>query len=223
MFAPVVVAAGFDAAAAAHAQARALWHDDVGHELLLREADAVASGIAVPRAVDTGCGSGDDSVALAERGWRVEAVDLSTRMVDLARALASKHASITVHCGDAAEFLRAHPGCFDLAAAVGEVVCYTPDWLGFLGDLTRAVRPNGVVVGTFVPLENAVTHDPALTLVPTADGSWAIRERESPLLHIRALASDELIAALEFHGGTDIVVVWDARSPLRAAYRCTVT
>lgn len=47
------------------------------------------TGVAPGRALDLGCGEGGDSVWLAERGWQVTAVDISSTAVGRGRILAS--------------------------------------------------------------------------------------------------------------------------------------
>ncbi len=54
-----------------HGRSRTLWDDAPPTRAAFLER------LAVGRAVDAGCGSGRDAVALAERGWRVTGVDLS--------------------------------------------------------------------------------------------------------------------------------------------------
>ncbi|BDT98085.1 class I SAM-dependent methyltransferase [Nocardia sputorum] len=54
--------------------------------LLVREIEAVAPG----RALDLGCAEGADAIWLAERGWRVTAVDVSETALARARAHAER-------------------------------------------------------------------------------------------------------------------------------------
>ncbi|WP_230416423.1 SAM-dependent methyltransferase [Micromonospora tarapacensis] len=56
-----------------------------------RQLVAEVAGLAPGRALDVGCGEGADAVWLAQRGWRVTAVDIST--VALARAAAHADAA----------------------------------------------------------------------------------------------------------------------------------
>ena len=61
--------------------APSLWSGEPNPQLVLEAADLVAG-----RALDVGCGEGADAIWLAERGWDVTAVDLSS--VALARGAA---------------------------------------------------------------------------------------------------------------------------------------
>jgi SAM-dependent methyltransferase len=53
------------------------------------EVVAVASGLAPGKALDLGCGSGEDAVWLAQQGWIVTAVDASASAIAEARQLAA--------------------------------------------------------------------------------------------------------------------------------------
>lgn len=64
-----------------------IWSGKPNHALVAEVAD-VAPG----RALDLGCGEGGDSVWLADQGWQVTAVDVSSTAVARARALASSRA-----------------------------------------------------------------------------------------------------------------------------------
>lgn len=64
----------------------------------------VEGGLIRPgRALDLGCGPGRNALYLAERGWRVEAIDLSPKAVDWARENAeqAQASRVRFHCGDA--------------------------------------------------------------------------------------------------------------------------
>ncbi|PQM48086.1 Sarcosine/dimethylglycine N-methyltransferase [Mycobacterium talmoniae] len=78
----------------------------------------VASALSLGRALDLGCGEGGDAVWLAEQGWRVLAVDVSTRALDRARAVATERnvvARIDFACHDLSDSFP--DGRFDLVSA----------------------------------------------------------------------------------------------------------
>ncbi|WP_405825896.1 class I SAM-dependent methyltransferase [Streptomyces sp. NBC_00838] len=68
------------------------------------------------RVLELGCGTGTNAVYLAQRGWRVTAVDLVDRAVRQAREKAdAAGADVTVLCGDATRLDEAGvPGPYDL-------------------------------------------------------------------------------------------------------------
>lgn len=67
----------------------------------------IASEMAPGKALDLGCGEGQNSIWLAQRGWIVKAVDLSAGAVAEARDLAAAHGvdrTIVFDIGDLAEW-----------------------------------------------------------------------------------------------------------------------
>lgn len=80
---------------------------------------AELAGLTPGRAVDLACGEGRNAVWLAERGWRVTAVDFSAVGVDKARRIA-EHRGVDVDLvvADLLEWVP-EPGGYDLA-----LLCY---------------------------------------------------------------------------------------------------
>ena len=116
------------------------------------------------RALDLGCGTGRDAVALAMRGWEVVAVDRLPDALERARSLAALHsASLTLLALDV-EREPLPEGPFDLVTAFR----YLPS----LGLMASALGPGGSLVAeTFTDRERARTgkpRDPRLVL-PAAD------------------------------------------------------
>ena len=72
------------------------------------------SGLAPGRALDLGCGEGADAIWLAQQGWEVTGVDISTVALDRAR----QHAAVAGVVVDfALDDLAESPGTFDLVTS----------------------------------------------------------------------------------------------------------
>jgi ubiquinone/menaquinone biosynthesis C-methylase UbiE len=99
------------------------------------------------RALDLGTGAGQAAVAIAQRGWRVDAVDGSRRMASLARDNANRAGlGERVHtlAGDA-QALTFADGSFDLVLALGLLPwVQAPDLT--LAEVARVLRPNGTAI-----------------------------------------------------------------------------
>jgi SAM-dependent methyltransferase len=71
------------------------------------------------RALDLGCGTGTNSIYLAQHGWRATGVDFSPKAIELARGKAQRAGvKLDLHLGDVTrlDFLR---GPFDVILDVG--------------------------------------------------------------------------------------------------------
>lgn len=101
------------------------------------------------RVLEVGCGAGFMTIALAERGLRVEAIDSSEAMVELARQHAREGGVdnlISLELGDV--YLLASPGSsFDLVIAIGVL-----PWLDkpetAMREMARVAKPGGYVIVT---------------------------------------------------------------------------
>lgn len=94
------------------------------------------------RAIDLGCGTGTNVLALAQNGWQVTGVDFAPRAIKLARRklrAANVHADLRL--GDVTE-LGDVAGPFDLALDLG---CYhgVRDRTAYLTQLKRVLAPGG--------------------------------------------------------------------------------
>lgn len=101
------------------------------------------------RMLDAGCGTGSLAVAMAERGARVVAVDLSPALIAIARERAPQAVAeqITWVAGD---MLDATDGTFDGAVAMDSLIYYAPDAIAAV--LGRAApRMRGPILFTLPP------------------------------------------------------------------------
>ncbi len=101
--------------------------------------------VAPARVADLGCGTGTVSVLLAEHGYEVTGVDLSPRMIDIARAKARTAGQVVdFQIGNAAE-PELDPGAFDVVFA-RHVVWAMPDPTTALRRWASLLAPGGRLV-----------------------------------------------------------------------------
>jgi ubiquinone/menaquinone biosynthesis C-methylase UbiE len=122
-----------------------------------------ALGVTPPlHAIDVGAGAGLASVALAERGYDVLAVDSTRRMLELTEARAAA-AGVVVRVAESdASSLPVDDASIDLVVAVG-LIPWLVNPAPVLGEFRRVLRPRG-------------------GLVITADNHWRLTELADPSL-----------------------------------------
>ncbi len=101
------------------------------------------------RVLEIGCGAGFLSVALAQRGLRVQAIDPAEAMVELARRHAVESGTaelLSVDLGDVCA-LAFEDGCFDLVVAIG-VMAYLKQPELAIQEMARVIRLGGHVILT---------------------------------------------------------------------------
>ncbi len=101
------------------------------------------------RVLEIGCGAGFLSVALAQRGLRVQAIDPAEAMVELARRHAVESGTaelLSVDLGDVCA-LAFEDGCFDLVIAIG-VMAYLKQPELAIQEMARVIRLGGHVILT---------------------------------------------------------------------------
>ena len=105
------------------------------------------------RALDLGCGTGTNSVALAQYGWTVVGVDFSMVAIRRARRRARRAGiSCQFYRADVTDLaFLAHP--FDLALDIGCLHSVPAGgWVAYATEVARLVRPGGLyMLYAFVP------------------------------------------------------------------------
>jgi SAM-dependent methyltransferase len=92
-----------------YAETGLLWSRDPNRFLVAEAAD-----LSPGRALDLACGEGRNAIWLAERGWRVTAVDFSEVAIAKARERAAQDGSeVDFHCLDLLDY-EPEPGSYDL-------------------------------------------------------------------------------------------------------------
>ncbi|MFF5219409.1 SAM-dependent methyltransferase [Micromonospora sp. NPDC000442] len=108
--------------------------------LLVESVEALHPGTAL----DLGCGAGGDTIWLAERGWQVTAVDISTTAVDRVRAQADELGHGDRVTAEAHDLARSFPsGTFDLVSAQYLHTPYAMPRDRVLRTAAAALRPGG--------------------------------------------------------------------------------
>lgn len=146
------------------------------------------------KALDLGCGTGRDAVALAMRGWSVTAVDRLPDALDRARSLAELH-GVTLDLRVVDIDKEPLPvGPFDLVTAFR----YLPD----LEIMAEAVAPSGsLVVETFTDRERARTGKPR-------DASLVLPAIDPPILPAGFTLRDYRIHTVD---GRELAFLWSEK------------
>jgi SAM-dependent methyltransferase len=96
-----------------------------------------------PQVVDLGAGTGRASLAMAERGWRVTAVEPGRAMLDVLRARASDAGLLVATHQASAEATGLNPGAVDLVTAAQSFHWFDKERA--VAEMARIVRPGGGV------------------------------------------------------------------------------
>lgn len=106
-----------------------------------------AEGLAPRSALDLATGEGRNAVWLAERGWRVRAVDFSAVAIEKAARLAAARRVAELVDFDVADLRDYEPGseCYDLVALI-YLQLPRPEFAPILGRAARAVAPGGTLL-----------------------------------------------------------------------------
>ncbi len=104
-----------------------------------------AGDVAGRDVLDAGCGTGYLARKLAQRGARVVGIDLSEKMIELARR---KAPDLAFHMDSVSELRTLGDGRFDLVVA-NYVLMDTPDLPGAMRAFHRVLKPRGIAVLVF--------------------------------------------------------------------------
>jgi SAM-dependent methyltransferase len=118
------------------------------------------------RALDFGCGVGRLSQALAAHFARIDGVDLSSAMIELARSLNSNGERNVYHANDQPDLHLFADGTFDFIVSSIVLQHIEPSIaLGYLAELCRVLAPAGALVFQ-VPAHQREASDPEGTSAP---------------------------------------------------------
>jgi ubiquinone/menaquinone biosynthesis C-methylase UbiE len=162
------------------AEGRAGWDTAAGTARTLQEWEHVLASEHVPTAgtaLELGCGAGDLSLWLAQRGWHVHGVDISATAIDWAREKAQAQGlSVSFRVGDVLDLHAYADATFDLVLDGHCLHCIIgEDRRAFLRSARRVLRPSGCLIVKTMCGEPAVGwprehFDPATRCVVREDG-----------------------------------------------------
>jgi ubiquinone/menaquinone biosynthesis C-methylase UbiE len=130
----------FDDAAGYYDETKALSPDALTATIDMLAAEFAGSG----RVLEVGVGTGLLALPLAERGLRVDGVDLSAPMLDVAIAKSPARATVGFTVADATR-LPFRDQAFG-GAYIRHVLHLVPDWREVLSEAVRVIRPGGTLV-----------------------------------------------------------------------------
>ncbi|MFR9777602.1 class I SAM-dependent methyltransferase [Micromonospora sp. MS34] len=154
------------------------------------------AGLTPGTALDLAAGEGRNAVWLAERGWRVTAVDFAPVAVERGRELAAQRGvAIEWRVADVTAY-RPVPGSYDLVL-ISYLHLPAADLAGVLDSARRALRPGGTLVVVGHDLANLTggtggPQDPAVLLTPetVVDGLAGLRIQRAETAHRPVPTSD---------------------------------
>jgi len=147
---------------------------------------------------DVGCGGGLLAESAAQAGARVIGIDLSARMIEVARLHGSASGlAIDYRCSAAAELAEAAPASFNIVCCM-ELVEHVPEPAALLRDLATLLRPGGSLFISTINrslrsfLGAIVAAEYLLALVPRGTHEYARLIRPAELARAARAAGLEL-------------------------------
>lgn len=116
------------------------------------------SGIADPSVIEIGAGTGRYSVTLAKQGYKVTAIDLVQKNIDIMRSKLDGTEDINVMQGNALDLSYIEDNSFDLTMLLGPMYhLYTKgDKLRALSEAVRVTKPGGYILVAYCMNESTV-------------------------------------------------------------------
>ena len=110
--------------------------------------------------LEIGAGTGRYSIALAEKGYNVTAVELADKNLEILKKNAKEINNLHCYQGDALDLSRFEDNCFDLTLVLGPMYhLYTKeDMLKALNEALRVTKPEGIIMTAFLSI-HAIMHD----------------------------------------------------------------
>jgi len=105
--------------------------------------EACLPGVPHPKLLDVGCGHGLIHAHLKNKKWEIVGVEVADAVIELAKA-ANPDVQYHAHDGKTLPFLA---GQFDVVMAICVMHHVVPaDWIDFLNEMKRMLRPGGIAV-----------------------------------------------------------------------------
>jgi SAM-dependent methyltransferase len=142
--------------------------------------------------LELGCGTGGHAVVLAERGWRVDGIDLSVSMVERANARrAAAPPALRERLSFTAGDVRTHRrgGRHDAVVSLFHVMSYqtsNDDLVAAFATARAHVEPGGVFVFDFWHGPGVLSDRPRHVVKEVADDRISVRRTTTPTMHVEA-------------------------------------
>ncbi|MFD8250004.1 methyltransferase domain-containing protein [Nocardia sp. NPDC059691] len=207
------MAESFDAVADAHDHARWDLAPARFDAAVLAALSRFASRGGAP-ALFLGSGSGREAAAFVRAGRQVVLVDISARMLSLAKARYRDSPLVDYRRQSATEFLDDTDADYPFISAVGELLGYVRDHAALLTRIRTRLGDSGTCVFTWVDAHRLAQR--GLPAQVCADGTAIFTERDEPPLRIRGWSQAHMHALLGT-AGLDLVeeIAPEAVSPRR--------